>query len=290
MANTEKLKIYEMMYKSEEIINSLYEDNIENVIGIFENTYPDMTDNEIVNTIIDFREQERNLLAMIQEALADMDTYKVIFDRNRENAYDFAKMISSGYSYDEFNLFMDVVGSKFVMFGSDREKYELSAEELDEVVGGNDILEIAAKWFKLLAKLSGNCFTEKVMITMADGTEKSIKDVVMGDKIISLDRNLKPNEATVTHVLKPAESKIYEVAFTDGRKLETTETQWLFSGEEDFPIAGAEGKNVLLLDGSKAEILSVTDTGRSELVYDLTVSGDTNYMFVNKIAAEGIGT
>ena len=60
---------------------------------------------------------------------------------------------------------------------------------------------------------------------MADGTEKSIKDVVMGDKIISLDRNLKPNEATVTHVLKPAESKIYEVAFTDGRKLETTETQ-----------------------------------------------------------------
>ena len=38
----------------------------------------------IVNTIIDFREQERNLLAMIQEALADMDTYKVIFDRNRK--------------------------------------------------------------------------------------------------------------------------------------------------------------------------------------------------------------
>lgn len=94
----------------------------------------------------------------------------------------------------------------------------------------------------------------------------------------------------LSNVLKPAESKIYEVAFTDGRKHEATETQWLFSGEEDFPIVGAEGKNVLLLDGSKAEILSVTDTGRSELVYDLTVSGDTNYMFVNKIAAEGIGT
>lgn len=157
MTNTEKLKVYEMMYKNEEIINSLFEDNNENVIRILENTYPDMTDNEIVDIIIDFREQGRNLLTMIQEALTELDTYRVIFDQNREDAYDFARTISTGYSYEEFNLFMDVIASKLVMFGSYREKYELSAEELDEVVGGNDILEIAARWFKFLAKLSGDC-------------------------------------------------------------------------------------------------------------------------------------
>lgn len=295
MTADKKLDLYGIIYRDPAMMGCVIEDDV-NALAALLKSRTDLTDEETQNVIAGFKSQFRTLNSLFQEALGNDDARDALIKADTKTAYDNAKKIADGFTCEEFALFMDAYGKKFYDTLKAQDTVQtLSAEDLDAVAGGGDSSSDLVSWAKTLGKIAKwfrgfHCFTDKTAVTMADGTERSIKEIRLGDAVTGIDRNGNTVPVKVTYVQKPAMSDIWEVTFSNGTKLECTGTQWFFSGEYDFPITGAESKTVLCLDGSKATILAVRKTGRAELVYDFTVDGDTNYFFVNKMAAEGQGT
>ena len=152
---------------------------------------------------------------------------------------------------------------------SDKEWWEYGVEALDAVLKG-----------------LGHCFSGDSLVSTPSGT-KAIRDVKPGDEVISLDQDGNQRVAKVTDVIEPYEMPIVEVTFSDGHKWNTTTTQWYYCGGDEYAsVMDDQGKKALTLDGGKAGVRSVTETDRTEQVYDFVVEG-LNVMFVDGIAAEG---
>lgn len=152
---------------------------------------------------------------------------------------------------------------------SDKEWWEYGVEALDAVLKG-----------------LGHCFSGDSLVSTPSGT-RAIRDVRPGDEVISLDQDGNQRVAKVTDVIEPYEMPIVEVTFTDGHKWNTTNTQWFYCGGDEYAsVMDDQGKKALTLEGGKAGVRSVVETGRNEPVYDFVVEG-LNVMFVNGVAAEG---
>ena len=77
------------------------------------------------------------------------------------------------------------------------------------------------------------CVDGETNITMADGTTKKAKDVVVGDEVLSYNDKTKQYEkTTIEETINPYREKILEITFEDGSTLKIT---------DDHPLLSARG-------------------------------------------------
>lgn len=126
------------------------------------------------------------------------------------------------------------------------------------------------------------CFTGNTMISMADGTEKAIKDIETDDVVATDDGG----EAVVTEVMKPHHNEVYEVTCENG-SVKTTASQPLMQANGyDYIFVGDLEKGMELRRAGK--VLGVKPIGVRK-VYDFKTSGDNHYIANNFVAMGGDG-
>ncbi len=158
---------------------------------------------------------------------------------------------------------------------------ELDQQALDQVAGGS--------YGDNHCDREVRCFACDSEVAVPGGI-KLIKDLKVGDKVITLDASGKEIVGEVTEVMKPSEEEIVEVTFSDGTLWRTTESQTLYlAHKQNCMVKFAKGKKALLRNGGTVTVLDVKYTGKHETVYDVLVGkeGDENVIFVSGIAAEG---
>ena len=171
------------------------------------------------------------------------------------------------------------------------EDMELDEEALDKVAGGISYDE-DGNFSGVCPNACPNlkvCFAGDSQVAVPGGV-KLIKDLKVGDKVITLDASGKEIIGVVTEVMTPAEEEIVEVTFSNGTLLRTTESQPLYLAHgQHCLVKFAKGKKALLRNGGTVTVTDVKFTGKRETVYDVLVGEeeDEDVIFVSGIAAEG---
>ena len=174
---------------------------------------------------------------------------------------------------------------------ADLEDVELDEKALDKVAGGSCYTQTSCDNNEC-NPAHPKCFTGDSEVAVPGGV-KCIKDLQLGDKVITLDASGKEIVGVVTEVVPPTEEDIVEVTFSNGTLWRTTESQTLYLGhEQNYMVKDAKGKKALLRDGGTATVTDVKFTGKRETVYDVLVGEeeDEDVIFVSGIAAEGYFT
>ena len=168
------------------------------------------------------------------------------------------------------------------------EDFELDSETLSQVAGGN----IYDGEKKKQGRGHNHCFVGDSEVAVPSGV-KRIKDLEIGDKVITLDADGNEIVGTVTEVIPPKSEKIIEVTFSDGTIWHTTESQTLYFGhEKNCTVTEALGKTALKRGGAVVTVTDVKPLSILEPVYDVLIGEeeDEDVMFVEGIAAEGYFT
>ncbi len=132
------------------------------------------------------------------------------------------------------------------------------------------------------------CFTPDTKISMADGKEKAIKDVIEGEEVLVYDTDnntfgVKPVRCVITRTERP----MYKITFSDGTFLEASEDHPLFVvGKGYSSIVPPEiykdlksigtisiGDRVLSVQGRELEITDIEKIDFSDTVYEFDTSG-----------------
>lgn len=168
---------------------------------------------------------------------------------------------------------------------------ELDEKALDKVAGGSCYTQTSCDDNEC-NPAHPKCFTGDSEVAVPGGV-KCIKDLQLGDKVITLDASGKEIIGVVTEVVPPTEEEIVEVSFSNGTLWRTTESQTLYLGhEQNYLVKDAKGKKALLRGGGTVTVTDVKYTGKYETVYDVLVGEeeDEDVIFVSGIAAEGYFT
>ena len=171
------------------------------------------------------------------------------------------------------------------------EDMELDSAALEKVAGGS-CNKVTIWGTDGCDKNEHLCFAGDSQVAVPGGV-KCIKDLQLGDKVITLNASGKEIIGVVTEVMQPAEEEIVEVAFSDGTLWHTTESQTLYlAHNQHCMVKFAKGKKALLRNGGTTTVTDVRYTGKRETVYDVLVGedGDENVFFVSGIATEGYFT
>lgn len=132
------------------------------------------------------------------------------------------------------------------------------------------------------------CFHGNTLVTTPKGY-KAIRNVQVGDEVLSVhEGEIVPKK--VTAVVGPTRQTIIDVYFENGTVWHTTKGQRYFDGTH-FGYVEHEGEPALVYNGNKTHILEVRESGKTAMVYDLTLEGfaGENVFFANDVAAEGLG-
>lgn len=132
------------------------------------------------------------------------------------------------------------------------------------------------------------CFHGNTLVTTPKGY-KAIRNVQVGDEVLSVhEGEIVPKK--VVAVIGPTRQAIIDVYFENGTVWHTTKGQRYFDGTH-FGYVEHEGEPALVYNGNKTHILEVRETGKTAMVYDLTLEGfaGENVFFANDVAAEGFG-
>jgi hypothetical protein len=156
----------------------------------------------------------------------------------------------------------------------------------------------------------GGCFTGNMRVLMADGTEKRIADILVGDAVMSLNTQTGQLVASRVNVLMvPRLCYIYELHLSNGKVIETTiehpfrtvcgkwaaidplATYQSRSGKICRTEANTHLKEGVFLHGSEehARVTKIVETGRIETVYHLAHVGMRNF-FVEGFCVHNITT
>ena len=174
---------------------------------------------------------------------------------------------------------------------ADLEDVELDEKALDKVAGGSCYTQTSCDDNEC-NPAHPKCFVGDSEVAVP-GSVKCIKDLKVGDKVITLDASGKEIVGVVTEVVPPTEEEIVEVTFSNGTLWRTTESQTLYLGhEQNYMVKDAKGKKALLRDGGTATVTDVKFTGKRKTVYDVLIGEeeDEDVIFVSGIAAEGYFT
>lgn len=144
----------------------------------------------------------------------------------------------------------------------------------------------------------GGCFTGNMRVLMADGREKPIADVFIGEAVMSLNTQTGELVASrVNELMIPRFCDIYELHLSNGKIIETTiehpfrtvngkwasidplSTYQSRNGTTYRSPANAKLKEGLLLHGAEehARVIKIVETGRKETVYHLAHVGMHNF-------------
>ena len=138
------------------------------------------------------------------------------------------------------------------------------------------------------------CFVADTLITMADGVKKAIKDIKLGDKVLSFNpATLEDSVAEVTAIMEPKESEVVEITcinvFGHKFKVRTTLTQPLLTGDGEFVrVSKLKHKDELVVVDGGDHVAKIEEIASVEkaLVYDIKVSGVNTY-YANDFIAKG---
>ena len=169
--------------------------------------------------------------------------------------------------------------------------FEVDEETLERAAGGSCYTNMTCDGNEC-NPAHPHCFTGDSEVAVLGGM-KRIKDLQVGDKVITLDAKGNEIVGEITEVMPPQEEEIVEVAFSDGTVWRTTESQTLYFGhEKNCAVKEALGKTVLKRGGATATVTSVKPTGTFEPVYDVLIGEeeDEDVIFVAGVAAEGYFT
>ena len=182
---------------------------------------------------------------------------------------------------------------------SEMEDVELDGEMLEQVAGGvcwgqscdeNETNAAHVRNTDNPARI--HCFTGDSEVAVPGGI-KLIKDLQVGDKVITLDAEGNETVCVVTEVMPPQEEEIFEVTFSDGTVWHATGSQTLYFGHgKSCTVREALGKTALKRGGAAVTVTGVKSAGIFETVYDVLVGeeADEDVIFVAGIAAEGYFT
>ena len=182
---------------------------------------------------------------------------------------------------------------------AEMEDVELDGEMLEQVAGGvcwgqscdeNETNAAHVRNTDNPARI--HCFTGDSEVAVPGGI-KLIKDLQVGDKVITLDAEGNETVGVVTEVMPPQEEEIFEVIFSDGTVWHTTGSQTLYFGHgKSCTVKEALGKTALKRGGAAVTVTGVKSAGIFETVYDVLVGeeADEDVIFVAGIAAEGYFT
>ncbi len=168
-------------------------------------------------------------------------------------------------------------------FGSCQELHDFFEDNMDEPYGGylDAVSEesIPADAIATTPQMGekGGCFTEKTQILMADGSHKSIRDIQVGDEILT-------RAEEVSAELVPAKVDDTVRHFVDGYliingNLEVTPEHIVFVNNE-WDVAGSVEVGDFLAgeDGSEVEVYSVEESDESTWVYNFEVDDYHTYI------------
>jgi uncharacterized membrane protein YgcG len=145
----------------------------------------------------------------------------------------------------------------------------------------------------------GSCFPAGTQVAMADGQQKNIEDVAVGDTVLGWDGSKQVTE-TVLKTESPIRDHLYKLNFADGTVLQLTREHPLYTSQgwkSISPSATAEenpnlhvsvlrvGDKVLNSDGNYVAISSVEFKPGTVQTYNLkSVSGFNDYYAGGKLA------
>lgn len=133
------------------------------------------------------------------------------------------------------------------------------------------------------------CFAPETVITMADGTEKPIKEVKAGEKVLCPNGDGTESEESVLQVLKPHYNDCWNIITNDGKEnyvVSATLTQPIMAEDGTFIEIGKLTLGTPLK--GKGKVINMVHSGERK-VYDLQVSGNNNY-YADGFIAKGGGT
>ena len=174
---------------------------------------------------------------------------------------------------------------------AEMEDMELNGEILNKVAGGSCWSNTTCDENEC-NPAHPKCFTGDSEVAVPGGI-KLIKDLQVGDKVITLDAEGNETVGVVTEVMPPQEEEIFEVTFSDGTVWRATGSQTLYFGHgKSCTVREALGKTALKRGGAAVTVTGVKSAGIFETVYDVLVGeeADEDVIFVAGIAAEGYFT
>ena len=174
---------------------------------------------------------------------------------------------------------------------AEMEDMELNGEILNKVAGGSCWSNTTCDENEC-NPAHPKCFTGDSEVAVPGGI-KLIKDLQVGDKVITLDAEGNEIVGVVTEVMSPQEEEIFEVTFSDGTVWRATGSQTLYFGHgKSCTVREALGKTALKRGGAAVTVTGVKSAGIFETVYDVLVGeeADEDVIFVAGIAAEGYFT
>ena len=174
---------------------------------------------------------------------------------------------------------------------AEMEDMELNGEILNKVAGGSCWSNTTCDENEC-NPAHPKCFTGDSEVAVPGGI-KLIKDLQVGDNVITLDAEGNEIVGVVTEVMPPQEEKIFEVTFSDGTVWRATGSQTLYFGHgKSCTVREALGKTALKRGGAAVTVTGVKSAGIFETVYDVLVGeeADEDVIFVAGIPAEGYFT
>ena len=178
----------------------------------------------------------------------------------------------------------------FVSTDTDLTLVELDVEDTDTVIisGSTAINSIVAH--------NAPCFVEGTLITLADGSKKSIEEIKVGDLVLTYNLQTQKTEAqTVEATTAKKVSSTVQYGFEDGTYIEATNDHPLYSPKhgwvsndvdytkEKYNMNAtqiASGFEILKSDGTNNVLLSIKKLEVSKTVYNLRHVSKNHNFFV----------
>ena len=129
--------------------------------------------------------------------------------------------------------------------------FELEEEVLERAAGGSCYTNMTCDDNEC-NPAHPRCFTGNSEVAVPGGI-KHIKNLQVGDKVITLDAEGNEIVGEIMEVMPPQEEEIVEVLFSDGTLWRATASQTLYlDHERQYMVKDAKGKEALLRGGGKA--------------------------------------
>ena len=128
------------------------------------------------------------------------------------------------------------------------------------------------------------CLTGDTLVTMADGTEKRLDEIDVGDLVLSIDwANMEnvPNKVIYTDKNDAKEWTEYDLwTFADGTKVKTVHAHEFYNVEKQgmaYMHDWAIGEHAVNLEGEHVELVSHETIKETVRHYKITLENGTNY-------------
>jgi len=139
-----------------------------------------------------------------------------------------------------------------------------------------DMSDAPSTWQEFIDALEAMCFPPSTLITMIDGTQKHIKDIIIGDEVLSFKKDGNLVEGIVDKLFRNTTQEWINLSFDDGRDdLTATPGHRFLTETGDFMEIG----HMVRLGGGSVRLVEKDGSiieARAEL---LTYSSETAHLF-----------